>query len=65
MQQNAVCTTTRSTKRSDKGGTHKGFQHANMSPYKQPSGRPSGFCSAGKHSKCISLACSCECHDEE
>lgn len=55
--------TERSTNRSDKGGTHIGFKNANNGRYKQPNGKQSGFCQAGSHKKCLSLACSCDCHE--
>ena len=54
-----------STSRSDKGGTHQGFKNANMGRYQQPTGKKSGFCEAEAHKKCLSLACSCECHEME
>ena len=50
--------------RADKGGHHNALNNSNMGRYKQPSGRISSMCAAGKHEpKCISLQCSCECHD--
>jgi hypothetical protein len=51
------------TNRTDKGGTHV-MKSSNYGHYKQPDGKISGMCAAGKHEpKCISLSCCCECHN--